>query len=67
MARSTVAETLYRATAAGLSWPLPEDLDDTVPPYSPDLNPIEHDFAALKKNRGYNETASLDEIVKAYQ
>jgi transposase len=24
-----VAETLYRATAAGLSWPLPEDLDDT--------------------------------------
>jgi transposase len=29
VARSTVAETLYRATAAGLSWPLPEDLDDT--------------------------------------
>jgi hypothetical protein len=28
VARSTVAETLYRATAAGLSWPLPEDLDD---------------------------------------
>ena len=29
VARSTVAETLYRAKAAGLSWPLPEDLDDT--------------------------------------
>jgi transposase len=28
VARSTVAETLYRATAAGLSWPLPEELDD---------------------------------------
>ena len=28
VARSTVAETLDRATAAGLSWPLPEDLDD---------------------------------------
>lgn len=38
-----------------------------LPPYSPDLNPIEHDFAALKKNREYDETASLDEIVKTYQ
>lgn len=38
-----------------------------LPPYSPDLNPIEHDFAALKKHREYQETASIDEIVKAYQ
>jgi putative transposase len=38
-----------------------------LPPYSPDLNPIEHDFAALKKHREYHETASIDEIVKAYQ
>ncbi|HMS82259.1 MAG TPA: transposase [Nitrospira sp.] len=38
-----------------------------LPPYSPDFNPIEHDFAALKKRRGYHETASLDEIVRAYQ
>jgi putative transposase len=38
-----------------------------LPPYSPDLNPIEHDFAALKKQREYDETASIDEIVKAYQ
>lgn len=36
-------------------------------PYSPDFNPIEHDFAALKKRREYQETASLDEIVKAYR
>ncbi|MBS0150701.1 MAG: transposase [Nitrospira sp.] len=35
--------------------------------YSPDFNPIEHDFAALKKRREYHDTASLDEIVRAYQ
>jgi hypothetical protein len=28
VARSTVAETLYRVKAAGLSWPFPEDLND---------------------------------------
>lgn len=38
-----------------------------LPPYSPDFNPIERDFAALKKNREYNENASIDEIVKAYK
>lgn len=38
-----------------------------LPPYSPDLNPLEHDFAALKRHREYDETASIDEIVKAYQ
>ena len=38
-----------------------------LPPYSPDLNPIEHDFAALKKNRQYNHTKTLDEIIHAYQ
>lgn len=36
-------------------------------PYSPDFNPIEHDFAALKKRREYQESASLDDIVKTYQ
>jgi transposase len=36
-------------------------------PYSPDLNPIEKDFAALKKNREYNEHETLDTIVKTYQ
>ena len=35
-------------------------------PYSPDLNPIEHDFAALKKRREYQEQATRDNIVKAY-
>lgn len=38
-----------------------------LPPYAPDFNPIEQDFAAIKKNREYHETASLDEIVRAYQ
>jgi len=30
IARSTVAECLERATSAGLSWPLPDGLDDTA-------------------------------------
>ena len=38
-----------------------------LPPYSPDFNPIEQDFAALKKRREYHETTSLDDIVRAYQ
>ncbi|MBX3332557.1 MAG: transposase [Nitrospira sp.] len=36
-------------------------------PYSPDLNPIEQDFAALKKRREYQEQATLDDIVRGYQ
>ena len=36
-------------------------------PYSPDFNPIEKDFAAIKKNREYNEHDTLDAIVKNYQ
>jgi len=35
-------------------------------PYSPDLNPIEHDFAALKKRREYQDQATLDDIVRGY-
>lgn len=35
-------------------------------PYSPDFNPIEHDFAALKKRREYQAQVALDDIVKAY-
>lgn len=36
-----------------------------LPPYSPDLNPIEHDFGALKKIREYNHEKSIDEIIIA--
>ena len=55
VARSTVTETLSRAIAAGLSWPLPEELDDRQlearlypappPPTSPPL--AAPDWAAL--------------------
>jgi isftu1 transposase len=37
-----------------------------LPPYPPDLNPIEHDFVALKKHRAYQEQTTLDDIVKAH-
>lgn len=38
-----------------------------LPPYSPDLNPIEHDFAALKKRREYQEQDTLDHLIKTYK
>lgn len=37
-----------------------------LPPYSPDLNPIEHDCAALKKRREYQEHVAMEDIVKAF-
>ena len=38
-----------------------------LPPYSPDYNPIEQDFATLKKRRQYAPPEiTLDEIVKDY-
>ena len=38
-----------------------------LPKYSPDLNDIEHDFAALKKIRMYAPSGtSLDEIIRDY-
>ena len=36
-----------------------------LPPYSPALNPIENAFAALKKNREYHQTLSIDDIINA--
>lgn len=33
-------------------------------PYSPGLNPIEHDFAALMKRREYQDQAIRNEIVR---
>ena len=38
-----------------------------LPPYSPDFNPIEHDFAAIKKIREYSELGTLDDIIKSYR
>ena len=37
-----------------------------LPPYSPDLNPIEHDFAAIKTIREYNENKTIDAIINMY-
>ena len=37
-----------------------------LPPYSPELNPIEKDFANIKRRRQYNAEASIDEIIKVY-
>jgi putative transposase len=38
-----------------------------LPPYSPDLNPIEHDFAALKKRWEYDEQTSLETLLQTYK
>jgi putative transposase len=38
-----------------------------LPPYSPDFNPIEKDFANIKKIRAFdNQNTTLDDIVKSY-
>ncbi|MGE0683090.1 MAG: hypothetical protein AB7P69_19590 [Candidatus Binatia bacterium] len=34
-----------------------------LPTYSPGLSPLEHNCAALTKNREYSEKAAIDEIV----
>jgi transposase len=38
-----------------------------LPPYSPDLNPIEQDFGSIKKIREYNHQKSIDCIIADYQ
>ena len=37
-----------------------------LPPYSPDYNPIEHDFANIKRLREYNPDISIDEVINMY-
>jgi putative transposase len=56
--KSAETAALIEATGATLLF---------LPPYSPDFNPIEQDFAALKKRREYQDQATLEEIVKADQ
>lgn len=56
--KSTQATALITSTGARVLF---------LPPYSPDLNPIEHDFAAIKKIREYNEHATLDHIIQTYK
>jgi transposase len=56
--KSNTTQALITATGATLLF---------LPPYSPDLNPIEHDFAALKKIREYHDQETLDNLIKTYQ
>ena len=56
--KSATTKDLIHATGATLLF---------LPPYSPDLNPLEHDFAAIKRQREYNEHEPLDNIIKRYQ
>jgi transposase len=56
--KSAKTQALLHATGASLLF---------LPPYSPDLNPIEHDFATLTRLREYNEHESLDTLVKTYK
>jgi putative transposase len=37
-----------------------------LPPYSPDLSPVENDFANMKNIRQYNAHLSIDDIVRDY-
>lgn len=37
-----------------------------LPPYSPDFNPIEQDFAAIKKRREFHAHETIDTIIKNY-
>ena len=49
---------LIRASGASLLF---------LPPYSPELNPIEKDFANIKRKRQYNAQTSIDDIIKVYK
>lgn len=56
--KSALTQALITGTGATLLF---------LPPYSPDFNPIEHDFATLKRQREYREQDSLDILVKTYR
>ena len=36
-------------------------------PYSPDYNPVEHDFANLRRLRSYNPDKPLGHIINVYR
>ena len=38
-----------------------------LPPYSPDYNPIEHDFANIKRHREYHPERTLHDIIQMYK
>lgn len=38
-----------------------------LPPYSPDYNPVEHQFANIKRRRSYNPDKSIKHIINMYR
>ena len=52
LARSTVRETLRRMEGAGLSWPLPEDMNDEALEAAL--------YASRRSKRGHRRVAELD-------
>jgi transposase len=56
--KSAKTKTLITAKGATLLF---------LPPYSPALNPIERDFAIIKKLREYHEHETLEHIIKTYK
>ena len=56
--KGSEAAALIRASGASLLF---------LPPYSPELNPIEQDFANIKRIRQYNAETSIDDIIKVYK
>ena len=38
-----------------------------LPPYSPDYNPIEHDFANIKRIQQYQTEMAIEDIIQMYQ
>ena len=55
--KGSETEALIRDSGASLLF---------LPPYSPELNPIEKDFANIKRIRQYNAETSIDDIIKVY-
>lgn len=56
--KSAATQTLLSRTGATVLF---------LPPYSPDLNPIEQDFATLKKLWEYDEHTSLERLLQTYK
>ena len=56
--KSSQTAALIRASGASLLF---------LPPYSPELNPIEKDFANIKRIRQYKAETSIDDIIKVYK
>ena len=65
MGRTAVADYLRRAAGAGLSWPLPEDMDETrmerllFPPPVPSVNSVRITIVAVTFIRGISSLKAI--------